>query len=99
MELFGLRLKTLRQSKNLTQTQLAEKLSLVKASISGYEQSAIHPSIDVLVEICKYFNVSADYLLGLSDTIDYKMSPLTDEQIAIIMSLMNQFEKLNGAQN
>ena len=96
MELLGLRLKTLRQEKGLTQQQLAEKLNVVKASVSGYEQSSIHPSAEVLIQICKYFNVSADYLLGLSDTVEFKMSPLTDEQITILMGTINQFERLNN---
>ena len=95
MELFGLRLKTLRQEKGLTQQQLAERLNVVKASVSGYEQNAIHPSAEMLIQICKFFDVSADYLLGLSDTREFKMSPLTDEQITIILGTINQFERLN----
>lgn len=97
MELSGLRLKALRQEKNLTQKQLADKLDIVKASVSGYEQNSIYPSIEVLLKYCKYFNVSADYILGLSDTVDFKMANLTDEQITIILNLISQFEILNNA--
>jgi transcriptional regulator with XRE-family HTH domain len=96
MELFGMRLKSLRQGKKLTQKQLAGKLGIVKASISGYEQSAIYPSIEVLIRICKLFDASADYLLGLSDVMEFKVSQLTDEQILIIMGTVNQFEQLNN---
>ena len=81
----------------MTQKQLADKLNIVKASISGYEQSRIFPSIEVLIQMCEYFNVTADYLLGLSDTAEFRMSPLTDEQITIVMSIINQFERLNRA--
>ena len=94
MELFGLRLKTLRQGKDLTQKQLADKLDVVKSSVSGYEQNTIYPSVEVLIKLCKYFDVSADYLLGLSDTMEFKMSHLTDEQITIVMNIINQFERL-----
>jgi len=96
MELFGLRLKTLRQRKNLTQKELADKLEIVKASISGYEKSSIYPSVEVLIKLCKYFEVSADYLLGLSDTMEFQMAQLTDEQTEIIMSVIHQFERINN---
>ena len=96
MELFGLRLKALRREKGLTQSQLADKLNIVKASVSGYEQSAIYPSIEVLIQVCKYFDVSADYMLGLSDTMEFNMSQLTEEQTAIIMGIITQFERLNS---
>ncbi|MCL2084024.1 MAG: helix-turn-helix domain-containing protein, partial [Oscillospiraceae bacterium] len=67
MELFGLRLKALRQSKGLTQQQLADRLNIVSASVSGYEKNSFYPSVEVLSQICLYFGVSADYMLGLSD--------------------------------
>jgi transcriptional regulator with XRE-family HTH domain len=95
MELFGLRLKGLRSEKGLTQQQLADKLGIVKASISSYEHNANYPSIEVFIKLCKIFDVSADFLLGLSDDMDIKISHLTDEQVSIIMSLINQFERLN----
>jgi len=99
MGLFGLRLRTLRTGKRLTQEDLAEKLGVTKASISRYELSAIYPSVEVLIEISKYFDVSVDYLLGLSEKIDLKMSALTDEQIVIVLGTINEFEKLNALEN
>ena len=96
MVLFGLRLKTLRQERKMTQQQLAERLDLTKASVSGYEQSSIYPSVEVLIQISQYFNVSADYLIGLSDSMEFKMSHLTDEQISLLLGIITQFERLNN---
>lgn len=93
---FGVRLKELRKGKNLTQQQLADRMSLVKSSISAYEKSAKYPSIEVLVKLCHYFNVSADYLLGLSDNKTIKDYNLTEEQIEIVMKIIVQFHKLNN---
>lgn len=95
MELFCLRLKSLRLEKGLTQKQLADKLGMVKATISSYEQNTNCPSIETFINLCKVFDVSADFMLGLSDDMDIKMSHLTDEQISLIMGLINQFERLN----
>jgi len=90
MEFFGLRLKSLPLEKQLTQKQLADKLGIVKASVSGYEQNAIYPSLEVFIQLCKTFDVSADFLLGLSDSMDLKMSHLTDERASIIMNVISQ---------
>jgi len=95
MELFGLRLKSVRTEKKMTQQQLADKLGIVKASVSSYEQNANSPSLETFLALCKMFDVSADFLLGLSDNMDMKMSHLTDEQVSLIMNLINQFERLN----
>ena len=95
MELFGLRLKTLRVQKGLTQNQLAEKLDITRSAVSYYEKNATYPSIDILMKICRYFDVSADFLLGLSETKDFQISHLTDEQVQIILNIIHQFEQIN----
>lgn len=92
---FGEKLKALRIEKGLTQQQIAEKIGLVKGSISAYEQSAKYPSIDVLIKLCEMFGVSADYLLGLSDSIEYNLSTLTDEQTQTVMRIIAEFEQYN----
>lgn len=92
---FGEKLKALRIEKGLTQQQIAEKIGLVKGSISAYEQSAKYPSIDVLIKLCELFGVSADYLLGLSDSIEYNLSTLTDEQTQTVMRIIAEFEQYN----
>jgi len=96
MELFGLRLKTLRLQKDLTQNQLAKKLDVTRSSVSYYEKSAVYPSIEILLKMCKYFDVSADFLLGLSETKEFKISHLTDEQVEIILKIIRQFEQFNN---
>lgn len=62
--MFAVRIKNLRQSKELTQVQLAEKLGVKKQSISNWENDNIMPSVDMLVRIADFFQVSTDYLLG-----------------------------------
>lgn len=100
MNLFGMRLKTLRNKKGLTQEQLADKLgNITKASVSRYEQSAMFPTVEVLIRLCEYFDVSSDYLLGLSDKIEFKISPLTDIQVQIVVGAIHEFERLNALEN
>lgn len=66
-ETFGKRLKDLRNERGLTQEGLAKELNVDKSTIAKYETDKIEPSISMLKVIVKYFDVSADYMLGLSD--------------------------------
>ena len=62
--MFATRIKNLRQSRELNQVQLAEKLGVKKQSISNWENDNIMPSIEMLIKIADFFHVSTDYLLG-----------------------------------
>ena len=65
--LFGERLKALRQEKSIGQNLLAKDLQLSNASVSYWETGKQEPTAEAIFKLAKYFNVSADYLLGLSD--------------------------------
>lgn len=51
----------------ITPYKLAKDTGLTKQSISNYINGKQQPTIDKFVIICKYLDVSADYLLGLTD--------------------------------
>lgn len=59
------KLKKLRKDKKLTQAQLATIIGVERSSIGKYETGTT-PSMDILAIIAEYFNVTVDYLLGLS---------------------------------
>ena len=95
MEYFGDKLRALRMEKKLTQNDLAARLGIVGASVSSYEKNKQYPSVEVLIQLCKTFDVSADYLLGLSDDKNFNTSTLTEEQLQIVLRLINEFEQSN----
>ena len=67
MELtLGEKIKNLREDHNLTQTQLGKALNMTQRKVSYIEHNKYEPGIDDIREICRFFNISADYLLGLS---------------------------------
>lgn len=70
---FGKNLKNLRCSKlpPLTQTDLANAIGVTQRKISFLETEASEPSLRDMVALCRYFNVSADYLLGLPHDMEY----------------------------
>ncbi|VBB05609.1 Hypothetical protein LUCI_0819 [Lucifera butyrica] len=67
-EMFSLKLKELRLSRNLTLEQLGKELGVIKQTIGHWESGIRLPNLEMTVSIADYFNVSVDYLLGLSDT-------------------------------
>lgn len=64
--MFKDRLKELREGLDLTQAELAEKLSIGRASVSNYELGTRTPDIETLKVISNFFNVTTDYLVGNS---------------------------------
>ena len=93
---FGLRIKDLRIKKKLTQEQVARRLNLTKASISGYENNTITPPNDTLVKLALLYGVSTDYLLGLDKQEAIVISDLTPSQKEIVQLLVNEFKINNG---
>lgn len=64
------RLRDLREDHDLTQTQIAEQLNTTFQNYYRYEKGIRDLPIRHLVTLCKFYNVSADYLLGLTE--DYR---------------------------
>jgi len=63
-----MRLKDLREDSDLKQKELAEYLHIKQNTYSQYENGQRQVPIDVLIKLAKYYNVSTDYILGVSDT-------------------------------
>jgi len=63
---FNVRLKHLRQKYKLTQGELADILGVKSTAISNYESKRNEPSFEKLIALSEYFDVSCDYLLGIS---------------------------------
>ena len=64
---FGERIKNLREDAELNQTQLALAVNMTQRKISYIECGKYEPSLNDIIAFCKYFGVTADYLLGLSN--------------------------------
>ena len=68
MELsFGEKVKRLRENAELNQTQLGNATHMTQRKISYIERGEFEPSVEDLIALCRFFDVSADYLLGLND--------------------------------
>lgn len=73
----GQKIKELRLSDNMTQTEFGNKFGIVKSTVSLYESGKSTPNDEIKIKICEYFNVSMDYLLGITNSI----SPTLDNNM------------------
>ena len=68
VEVFGKRLKELRKANGYTIEQFAEAVGISKSSVGYYENNNRMPDIEILSRIADVLNVSADYLIGKTNT-------------------------------
>ncbi len=63
-----MRLKLLRTEEGLTQNEIAEKLGISQQTYSKYEKGTSNVDSVILTKICNLYGVTADYVLGISQT-------------------------------
>ena len=70
---FAERVRSLREQLKppKTQTAVAMEMGMLQQKLSRIETGQFEPSLDDIVILCKYYNVSADYLLGLPREMPY----------------------------
>jgi transcriptional regulator with XRE-family HTH domain len=66
-KIFSTRLRILRKKAGMTQLQLAQSLNVSLSNIKSLETEHSFANTETIVSICDFFNVTADYMLGLSD--------------------------------
>lgn len=64
---FHERLRNEREDRDMTQTDLGKALFMSQRKISHLECKETEPTTDEIIAICKFFNKTADYMLGLKD--------------------------------
>ena len=94
LEKFSYRLTVLLDEHNMSQTQLAKKVGTTNVTICRYINGERIPKIDVASKIASVFNVSLDYLLGISESVDTEN--LTKNQDVDIAILMKSLYSLDG---
>ena len=72
MELsFGEKIKLLREERELNQTQLGEAVGMTQRKVSYLENDKYEPSMEDIRALCRFFRVSADFLLGFPKPLPY----------------------------
>ena len=73
MKIFGERIRALRESMNFSQVKFAETFGIGQSSVVRYEKGESSPSLELLVRIADYYDVSLDYVLGRTDNPQGKL--------------------------
>ena len=81
-------LSALRREKSINQRTAAQDLGISQALLSHYENGAREPGLGFVCRACDYYGVSADYLLGRSDSPDAARSAAKTAE--------SYFERLQG---
>lgn len=87
------RIKELRRSVNMTQREFAKEAGFTAATLSAYENGSKSPSLEIIMEIAKRFDVSIDWLCGLSEQKSNKIN--TFETYSDIINMLNQIQNID----
>ena len=90
-----MRLKELRNSRNLSQKELADKLGYKQGTISQWEMGRRSLDIDTLLRLSEFYGVSTDYILGRSAKSGTLTDPLQNKLLGMFNNL-NDIGKLEA---
>lgn len=85
---FGLRLKELREARQLSQQEVAARLEVGRTTVSGYERNTITPSVEQLVRMAILYNTSLDYMMGLDNRACFYLDDLSKSQQETVMDIV-----------
>ena len=108
--MIGDRIRGLRTSHRLSQTELSKLLHVSQQTITKWENGKAEPSSGALAKLAEYFDVSADYLLGSDKTsepksvdlekdpvvLSYGGRPVSEEDMDIIKAILERHKNDGG---
>ena len=91
------RIKTLREQRNMTQSELARTLGITRSSVNAWEQGISVPSTQYIVELSDMFGVSADFLLCIDEKAAVSVAGLTEDDVLLVQKLTDHLRQKNNA--
>jgi transcriptional regulator with XRE-family HTH domain len=93
----GERIKRLRQERNWSQAQLAQRLNVHQKQVSGYERSVHVPSVEVLIRLAELLDVSLDYLAFENREDTRNASQIADRDLLNKMEAVDKLPEADKA--
>ncbi len=90
---FGNRLKSLRKSRSITQSELAETLDVTQQTAGFWENGVSISSVETIIKAAKYFGVTIDYLLCVDDRPMIDITGLNEQDISVIQAIISYIRK------
>ena len=94
MEILAERLKQLRDEFGYDQKVMGKKLNITSSAYGYYEQGRNEPPLETLVKIAEIFNVTTDYLLGLSNKREHPIYYHLSDKLTLSHAEMSVIEKM-----
>lgn len=91
--MIGDTIRALRERAGYSQAELSRKLSVTRSSVNAWESGLSAPTAAYIIELAKLFHVSSDFILGLDTSKQINLSGLTEQEIHILYSLLDYFDK------
>lgn len=99
IDVFGERLKALRQLKGLSQEELGKRLGVTKQTVSNWEIENVTPALDMFQSIVDYFHTTPNYMLGYDSQMVLDVTGLSEKEVLHIMSFVDDLKELHQKQN
>ena len=87
------KIKELREKANISQSELARNLGVTRSSVNAWEMGISTPTTQYVVEMAQLFRVSTDYILGVANHHTISLDGLSEEEMHIIYSMLDYFNK------
>ena len=91
------RIKSLRESAGLTQAEIARILGISRSGVNAWEMGISIPSTQCVVELANFFNVSTDYILGVSSSSAISVEGLSDREVASVLEIIECYRAKNSS--
>lgn len=91
--MIGERLRELREVRNWSQTDLANRLKITRAAVNAWEMEVSNPSIAILIRLSDIFNVTTDYILGLNKKYCFNTANLSKNDIRLVCELIDSLSE------
>ncbi len=90
------KIKKLRESNSMTQSDVANRLGITRSSVNAWEMGISVPSTMYVVELARLFSVSTDYLLGLEHKTVLDISDLDETEVRILTEMARYMKERQG---
>ncbi len=94
--MFKDRFKELRTSYKYTQNEIADIFDVSVQAVYNWEKGIFMPTIDSLIKLSEFFNVSTDYLLGIDNKKYLDVSGLSTRQVAHLQQIVNDLKEASN---
>ena len=84
------KIKALRESRGMTQAELARQLGITRSGVNAWEMGLSVPSTQYVVDLALFFTVSSDFLLGIDSSFTLNVEGLSDDDICMLRALIER---------